>query len=206
MLNCQFCNKEVKSNNSKAQNELYCKSNPDPNRRKVVPSYGMLGKKGSNQHIKGTAKPLSEQAKEAIRNSNKNRIWDEKARAKQSASMKRAVENHPESYTSSNRGRTKQIIFDGIKFQGRWELDFYKWCKDNNIYCVRNTQGFKYLWNGERTYYPDFYLPEKNVYIEVKGYKTERDDAKWSQFPKKLLTIQKQDILNINKNTYTLPL
>jgi len=206
MLNCQFCNKEVKSNNSKAQHELYCKSNPDPNRRKVAPSYGMLGKKGSNQHIKGTAKPLSEQAKEAIRNSNKNRIWDEKARAKQSASMKRAVENHPESYTSSNRGRTKQIIFDGIKFQGRWELDFYKWCKDNNIYCVRNTQGFKYLWNGERTYYPDFYLPEKNVYIEVKGYKTERDDAKWSQFPKKLLTIQKQDILNINKNTYTLPL
>lgn len=204
MLNCQFCNKEVKSNNSKAQHELYCKFNID--RKVKISSYGMLGKKGSNQHIKGTAKPLSEQAKEAIRNSNKNRIWDEKARAKQSASMKRAVENHPESYTSSNRGRTKQIIFDGIKFQGRWELDFYKWCKDNNIYCVRNTQGFKYLWNGERTYYPDFYLPEKNVYIEVKGYKTERDDAKWSQFPKKLLTIQKQDILNINKNTYTLPL
>jgi len=42
--------------------------------------------------------------------------------------------------------------------------------------------------------------------LEVKGYKTERDNAKWSQFPNKLITVVKSDIINITKNSYKLPL
>ena len=166
----------------------------------------MLGKKGSNQFIKGTAKPMTEEGREIIRKVNQNRSWTAEDRLKHSESMKRAVNNNPEAYSSSNRGRVKQIIFEGVTFQGNWELDFYKWCVKQNIQCVRNNKGFKYEWNGTRTYYPDFYLPEKEVYIEVKGYKTERDSAKWEQFPEKLLTVQKQDIINIRKDVYILPL
>ncbi len=33
-----------------------------------------------------------------------------------------------------------------------------------------------------KLFVPDFYLPDYNTYIEVKGYKRERDDAKWSAF------------------------
>lgn len=166
----------------------------------------MLGKKGSNQFIKGTAKPMSEEGKKAIREANQKRIWTNEDRKKHSISMKTAVENNPEAYTSSNRGRVKQIIVNGIKFLGKWELYFYQWCVKENIECVKNNIGFKYEWNGTRTYYPDFYLPQKDVYVEVKGYKTERDSAKWEQFPNKLLVIQKQDILNISNNIYKLPL
>lgn len=204
MLTCNFCGKECKNNNSKAQHELYCKSNSD--RKQKIPSYGMLGKKGSNQFIKGTAKPMTEQGREIIRELNRNRPWTEEDRQKHSLSMKRAVENNPEAYTTSNRGRVKQIIYDGIKFQGNWELDFYKWCISNNIHCIRNFKGFKYEWNGVRTYYPDFYLPDKDVYVEVKGFKNERDAAKWEQFPEKLITVEKQDIMSIRVNTYILPL
>lgn len=204
MLNCSFCNRPAATKNSNSQHELYCKFNP--NKKKKISSYGMLGKKGTNQHIKGTAKPMTEEGREKIRIKNRNKIWDTAARKKHSESMKKAVEKNPEVYTSSNRGRTKQIIYNGIKFHGSWELKFYQWCENNNIKIIRNIKGFKYNWNGQRTYFPDFYLPDHNTYIEVKGYKTERDDAKWTQFPNKLITIVKKDIINITKNSYELRL
>ena len=65
-------------------------------------------------------------------------------------------------------------------------------------------QGFPYNWNGDRTYFPDFYLPELSEYVEVKGYKTERDVAKWQQFPNKLRLILKEDIIQIQKNEFVL--
>lgn len=216
MIKCIFCDKECKSNNSKAQHELYCKSNP--NKKDKKPSYGMLGKKGgigSNQYKKakelGLPKPsLLQETRDKLSKSTtqwNQKVWQDPVfKEKHRESMRRAVENHPESYTSSNRGRTKQIVYEGIKFQGTWELEFYKWCLESNIKCVRNTQGFKYFWNGKRTYYPDFYLSDLNWYVEVKGYKTERDIAKWNQFPEKLLCILKQDIIDIKKRIYKLPL
>lgn len=134
--------------------------------------------------------------------SNKERWSLEENRKKQSESMKKAVEKHPESYTSSNRGRTKQIIVDGIKFQGKWELEFYQYCKSNNIEIERSNEWFEYEWNGIRKYFPDFYLKEKNLYIEVKGYETDRDKAKWSAFPKMLRIIRKEDIMAIRKGCF----
>lgn len=121
---------------------------------------------------------------------------------KQSISMKRAVEKFPESYSSSNRGRTKQIIIDGIKLQGKWELDFYLWAKAEGLNPERSSVGFKYTWNGDRTYFPDFYLPSLDVYVEVKGYETERDNAKWAQFPKKLSVIKAKEIKEIRKGIF----
>ena len=118
--------------------------------------------------------------------------------------MKEAVKNNPDSYTSSNRGRTKQIEFDDIKFQGNWELEFYKWAKANNLNPKRATDGFTYIWNGERTYFLDFYIESKDLYVEVKGYKTDRDEAKWKQFPKELLIVDKKAIDKIRKNSYTI--
>jgi hypothetical protein len=200
MLKCKFCNRDEKSDKSKIQHELYCKKNSECRVKK--PSMGMFGKKGSNQFIKGTAKPMSEEGREIIRELNRNRPWTIETRAKHSASMKKAVENNPEAYSSSNRGRVKQIEYNGIKFQGNWELDFYKWCVSNNIPCERNTKGFKYEWNGTRTYFPDFYLPEKDEYVEVKGYQTDRDNAKWNSFPNNLRLILKKDIINIRKNNF----
>lgn len=123
-------------------------------------------------------------------------------RDKHSDAMKLAVEKFPNSYTSSNRGRTKQIVYDGIKFQGRWELDFYKWCISENIQIKRCEEFFEYKWNGIRKYFPDFFLPEQNLYVEIKGYETERDQAKWSQFPKKLFVVKRKEILQIKKGNF----
>lgn len=197
---CQYCNREAKTLVSNAQHEIYCKSNP--NRRSRESSKGMLGKKGTNQYAKGVV--MSSETRKKISESNKNQVWSEERRKNHSERMKEAVRNNPESYTSANRGRTKQIEFDGVKFQGSWELEFYKWAKAANLNPTRCTEGFSYSWQGKRTYYPDFYIESKDLYVEVKGYKTDRDDAKWAQFPKKLLVVDRKAIDNIKKGCYNL--
>jgi hypothetical protein len=160
----------------------------------------------SNQWTKaketGVPYNLKDETRKKLGKSSKTRVWTEEMRKKHSEAMKKAVLENPESYTSSNRGRTKQIIYNGIKFQGRWELEFYKYCEEKNINIQRSNEWFEYEWNGIRKYFPDFYLPDFDLYIEVKGYETERDQAKWSQFPKKLKIIKKEEIYDMRKGCF----
>ena len=205
MLICNFCNKECKSNNSLKNHERCCVKNENR-----VYRNGMLGKKGSNQFTKAIklGLPIPVMTKETIikgietkrKNGTLNKTEIQKNNT--SIAMKKAVEKYPESYTSSNRGRTKQIVVDGIKLQGQWEVDFYLWAKNKGLNPQRPTQGFKYIWNGERTYYPDFYIESLDLYVEVKGYETDRDRAKWSQFPKKLCIIKEKEIKEIKKGCF----
>jgi hypothetical protein len=116
--------------------------------------------------------------------------------------MKKAVERNPEAYSSSNRGWTRQIIVDGIKLQGQWEVDFYLWAKDNGLNPKRPTESFTYEWNGTRSYFPDFYIESLDTYVEVKGYETDRDRAKWLTFPKKLRIIKEAEIKQIRQGCF----
>ena len=53
---------------------------------------------------------------------------------------------------------------------------------------------------------PVFSLPSSSdPYVEVKGYETDRDKAKWNQFPKKLLIIKKNEINAIRKGSFVRP-
>jgi hypothetical protein len=44
------------------------------------------------------------------------------------------------------------------------------------------------------TYCPDFYVEDWRTYVEVKGYETNLDQAKWSQFPEKLEIWKKEKL------------
>jgi hypothetical protein len=197
-MKCKYCDRETKSKNANTQHELRCKNNP--NRIIVKPSYGMLGKKGANQYTYGAE--MSNETKEKIRAASEAQIWTDERRNNHRVAMQQAVLEHPESYNSSNRGRTKQVIVDGIKLQGQWEVDFYLWAKESGLDPQRPTTAFKYIWNGERWYHPDFYIPSKNLYVEVKGYETDRDRAKWEQFPHKLSIIKEREIKQIRNKSF----
>jgi len=116
--------------------------------------------------------------------------------------MKRKVSEFPESFLGGNRGKVKTFIIDGIKLLGMWEVTFYQWAKEKGLNPQRCKNSFPYEWNGIRSYFPDFYLPTLDVYIEVKGFETDRDKAKWVNFPKKLIIIKKNEINQIRKLTY----
>ena len=201
-MNCQYCNRVAKSLNSNRQHEIRCKANPAG--IQVKPSYGMLGKKGANQYTYGAIMTDDVKAKLSIATSKQNAIyWGNPAnKIKHSVAMKKAVERNPEAYSSSNRGRTRQIIVDGIKLQGQWEVDFYLWAKDNGLNPKRPTESFTYEWDGTRSYVPDFYIESLDTYVEVKGYETDRDRAKWLTFPKKLRIIKEAEIKQIRQGCF----
>ena len=64
-----------------------------------------------------------------------------------------------------------------------WEVDIAKWMDDKKVKWDRSRKKYMFWWtdnNGnKRRYYPDFYLPEYNVYLDPKNkYKMENDTVK----------------------------
>jgi hypothetical protein len=47
-----------------------------------------------------------------------------------------------------------------------------------NILWIKNQYLYYFIDDIKKTYNPDFYLPELNEYIEVKGYFSEKDKIK----------------------------
>ena len=196
-LICIYCNKQCKNKNSWFSHTIKCPKNPnrDPNH------FGhMKGKKGSNQHIKGTAKPLTEEQRRKISEKMKERKVTKESREKMSLSMKEAVKKYPDSYAKNNVcGRVKTYEYNGDKLKGTWELKVAQWLVNQNIEYEVEPHSSYYYWNNEwRLYFPDFYIKEHDIYIEVKGYKTERDICKWNYFNGYLIILEKEQIHNID--------
>jgi hypothetical protein len=135
---------------------------------------------------------------------NSTETWTEERKQRQRESMRKAVEKFPEAFNSGNRGRVKQMKVDGINVQGTWEFDFYCWCKEQNLLISRVVTPFAYEFNGRKNYFPDFYLSDFDLYVEIKGYRTEKDNAKWKQFPNELAVVQLKEINSIRKRTFSL--
>ena len=184
MMKCQYCSKDYTNKSGYSNHVRRCPNN-------------------SNRIIETLTSEGREKIRQSTIEQNKKQWSNPVIIEKHKASMRRAVQENPESYTSSNRGRTKQIIVDGIKFQGQWEVDFYNWAKVHNLNPERPSVAFKYTWNGERWYHPDFYISSLDLYVEVKGYETERDRAKWNQFTKNLCVIKKKEIKEIRNDKFT---
>ena len=180
---CRFCSKMYDNKNALSNHTRRCPQN-------------------ANRVIETLTDAGREKIRQSTIEQNKTQWQNPEIVEKHRSSMRRAVENNPESYTSSNRGRTKQIIVDEIKFQGQWEVDFYLWAKAEGLNPERPTESFEYIWNGTRLYHPDFFIPSLDLYVEVKGYETDRDRSKWSQFPKKLCIIKEQEIKQIRANSF----
>jgi hypothetical protein len=210
-MNCRFCEKICKNDNSLRNHERLCHKNPD--RQIIVSNFIEFNKKRKEQNIKGTnhfvkSKQLglpiplmSDETKKKISEALKNRVWTEEQRKQHSEVMKIAVKKHPDSYTKNNVvGRVKNIDYNGVKLKGKWELIVAKWLDDNQIKWEHETKSFEYEWNGIRNYYPDFYLPDFDFFIEVKGYVTDRDLSKWKNITN-LKVFKLNEINKIKNNT-----
>lgn len=92
---------------------------------------------------------------------------------------------HPQSRGKGNphygkpAAHGKGAYCKGIWMRSTWEIEIAKWL---------DKQGWKWLYEPkrfelkDRTYSPDFYLPEQNVYWEVKGWFHERHQETIRQF------------------------
>lgn len=78
--------------------------------------------------------------------------------------------NTPKGKNSPHFGKiyhSKYYKYKTIWLNSSWELAYAKYLDKNNIKWLYEPKAFDL---GETTYRPDFYLPETNEYIEIKGY------------------------------------
>lgn len=178
---CKFCNKEYESLLGLKNHEIRCPHNPN---RKI--------------------QVLTDECRER-RRITPGRIWDDASRKRHSSKMKDVVLSNPKSYSSSNVcGRNKIQLFDGEKFHSSWEVEVAKWLKEHNIIYQRDVQPIPYQWKGVwHLYFPDFFIPVLNCYIEVKGYETERDIQKWNSI-QNLKVLKEKEINDILDGRFSL--
>lgn len=136
-------------------------------------------------------KTLEEAAKIRYKKYGPNHMSNE-ARAQQSIRMS---ENNP-------GGKCKWYEVSGKKVQGRWERDFalklnellIKWERCKSWLYIKDTE--------QKRYTPDFYLPDRDIYIEIKGYWWGDDRKKMNcviaQHPEKNIIIIEEYVEIIN--------
>lgn len=82
-----------------------------------------------------------------------------------------------------------------IFLDSSWEVKYAEFLDKQKFEWKRNIEKFPYIYNGkEYNYIPDFYIPIKDEYVEIKGYMTQKDEEKIRQFPRKLLVLQRDDL------------
>lgn len=101
---------------------------------------------------------------------------------------------------NNHGGRCSWFLVDGIYVQGTWERDFAIKLNDLGIKWEKvKKHAWKYQMHGRvRHYTPDFYLPEHDTFIELKGYWWGNDKEKMKfvldqHSDKKLKIIQREE-------------
>ena len=191
MLLCKYCGKECKNENSLRNHERLCKENPNKQESSLKAYHASGASKGNksktgipawNKGLPGTftGKKHSEETKLKMSES-KNALY---------ASGWECI-----------AGRCKKYDYESpiagkIKVDGSWELAFCKFADEHKLSWMRNKKRFPYIKpDGKHsTYQPDFYVEDWGSYVEVKGYETDLDKAKWSQFPEPLVILRKEQI------------
>lgn len=157
------------------------------------------GKKSSRIHKKGVMNGWSDFTTDYINNirkksgetlSKKIKSGDIISAFKGKKHTKISKEKISSSNTGRNNGYIKTKYYDVfcpyenkiVKVQGKWEFEYANFLNKNNIKWVRSRKiYFKYkLFKNDywHTYYPDFYLIDKDEYIEIKGFWWKSSDGR----------------------------
>ena len=126
-------------------------------------------------------------------------VWDkmtEEERNKRRANMSKASLKQFRNGKKINH--VKRIVYEGITYRSSWEIKFVKWANLKNIKWEYETERCKVNISKGRTYTIDFYLPEINKYVEVKGRHEEEDYYKLNEAVTQGYNIVMVDRTNIN--------
>lgn len=182
---CKYCGRKSPTKQGNTCHESYCSKNPnkDPNRH----GWNKGLTKETDERVKRCGETYTKNCKEGKFSGwlkGKTKETDERL-AKLSKSVSEKVKKKVAEGTWHNSfSKSRTIEYKGIKFLGSWEVNFAKYLDSKNIKWERCKEQFDYYFeNINHKYTPDFYLPDYDLYIEIKGCPTEKDFAKWSCFP-----------------------
>ena len=114
-----------------------------------------------------------------------------KVRAAKSEGMKKLYKDpniREDILERSNETRKKNykdgkynFIYNDIRMRSSWEIMYAQHLDENNIKWEYEPKWFR-LEKSNTSYMPDFYLPETNEYIEIKGYMRQENKEKMEEF------------------------
>lgn len=151
---CNFCKKEFKSGQKLGSHITSCVKNPNYEiiylKRKI--NFDKIRKK---EHTKEDREKLSDIVSERVSKTGYG------------------------GFNCVKRYCAKNINNEDFLVRGTWEFRIAEWFNSSNILFEKH----KYLKyfdfeNVRKTYVPDFYLPDSDIYIEIKGYYKEEDKRK----------------------------
>jgi hypothetical protein len=175
-----------------------------------IPGWGKLWKQGKNKSWnKNLTKETDERIKlhsEAASIRMKNNPYPNQGRGKtiETENLRRKkisiarlkyLEKHSQQckWFEYNNGKKNICV------QGTWEKKFVEFLISQNIKWDR----FKLSYNKTRTYTPDFYLPDYNIFVEIKGWMRDRDKFKmWKTLDENHVDIRLVDNLQIIEDLY----
>lgn len=192
-MSCLFCKREITNKGSLAAHEKCCEKNP--NRIKYTRSPNAGRKKGSVAWNKGkTGQDTSSWKK------HKSGYVGKKHSEETKKKMSEIKKNLYLSGWEPVCGRSKKYEYESqiagsIKVDGTWELAVAEFLDSLKIFWNRNKKRFPYIKpdGNQSTYQPDFII-DNFIYLEVKGYETDLDKCKWSQFTEPLIVFRKKEI------------
>lgn len=186
---CQFCGRETTNPGANKKHEIGCRNNPNSkicggNKKGYVPwNTGKVGVQTAwNKGKPGTFRGKKHTAET-------KRKMSESKKALYATGWECIAGRCPKyDYESPIAGK--------IKVDGSWELAFCEFADKMQLNWERNKKRFPYTKpdGTKSTYQPDFYVKELKSYIEVKGYETDLDKAKWEHFPENLIVLRKKEI------------
>lgn len=173
IVKCKHCKKEFdllnKSKNFMLNHSRWCDMNPrsKEDKEKIILAMqeSKIKSKINNQYTKAKSKNeiliMSEEIRNKISNSNKNKKYTEETKKKMSeGSLK----------SKHRRLRRKTIMYNNILLDSTWELELAKRLDFINIEWIR-PEPLKWTDhnNIEHNYFADFYLPKYDIYLDPKN-------------------------------------
>jgi len=200
--NCQDCNKKIKKQLGFSGIPLCLDCSKNRRKRNCIVCGKEFNPHCTNGHRGNRAKFCSKSCSSKYTLKGRNLSKEHKERLSISAFNNKGGYSNVKYYKIFCPFLNKEI-----NVQGTWELKYAQMLNENKILWNRGKGIFlKYILNKndiKRTYFPDFYLIEKDIYIEIKGFFTEKDKIKMrcvktQNKTKKILILRKNDLKKLN--------
>jgi len=202
-MQCKYCSKECKNNNSLINHERLCKQNPNRQStpfQDISKQKEIIKKRKETGRINQWSNPDYQIKKDTVRKISRastGKYHSKETKEKISSTIVKKVESNQ---WHTSLAKNHHYCYKGVDLHGKWELNYAKWLDSQSINWCRCKESFSYYYDGKyRRYTPDFYLIDSDEYIEIKGYKTNKDIAKWTHFPKyrKLVVLMKKELKDL---------
>ena len=213
---CKYCGKICKNANSLRNHERLCKENPNHQVSSIV-EYNMKNhghpawNKGLTKETDERVRRYGESYSKGVKSGKiipwvlgKTKETDERIALLSKKVSDSVNERVKRNEWHKSLGKKKRVEYKGIMLDSSWEVIVAEYLDEHNIKWEQPTNGFEYILDGViHKYYPDFYIPSIDKYIEVKGYERRKDLVKYKVVDN-LIIIKYKEIQQILRNEFSI--